>query len=83
MDEAVGLIIHTMKSSQGRYSVNPKKARRMNKVFNAVYGDKPYRLIEPRRGDRLIELKHSTSEWVEEEQLNGSILKIQSSHDAN
>ena len=80
LDEAVGLIIFTMKSKVGRYSVNPISTRRMNKIFESIYKES-YKLIQPRRGDRLIELKHSTSEWVEEGLLNGSILKVVSNHD--
>jgi FlaA1/EpsC-like NDP-sugar epimerase len=80
LDEAVGLIIYTMLAPQGRYSVNPMELREMRDIYTACYGKEPYKLITPRRGDRLVELKHSTSEYVEIEN-EGSILKVKSYHD--
>ena len=80
LDEAVGLIIYTMLAPQGRYSVNPMECREMCDIYKAIYGNKEYKLIRPRRGDRLVELKHSTSEYVEV-QNEGSILKVNSYHD--
>lgn len=80
LDEAVGLIIYTMLAPQGRYSVNPMECREMCDIYKAIYGNKEYKLIRPRRGDRLVELKHSTSEYVEIEN-EGSILKVNSYHD--
>jgi FlaA1/EpsC-like NDP-sugar epimerase len=80
LDEAVGLIIYTMLAPQGRYSVNPLEAREMHDIYKSCYGNEPYRLIPARRGDRLVELKYSTSEYAEV-QNDGSILKVNSYHD--
>ena len=82
LDEAVGLIIYTILSSPGRYSVNPMELRNMVDIYKSIYGESEYKLIYPRRGDRVVELKHSTSEYVEI-QNDGSILKVNSYHDKN
>ena len=80
LDEAVGLIIYTMGVPMGRYSINPLEVRNMVDIYKAIYSE-PYTKIEPRRGDRVTELKHSTSEWIENNHFNGSIIKVVSAHD--
>lgn len=79
LDEAVGLIQYTMANEQGRYSVNPEKIRNMKEIFNAVYPNQNYQPMKARRGDRMTELLHSTSEFIESSKK--SILKIRSKHD--
>jgi len=83
LDEAVGLIIYTMIAESGRYSVNPIQIRNMKDIFTDIYGDETYIKMNPRRGDRVTELLHSTSEYIEKQTETKSINKIKSWHDEN
>lgn len=78
LDEAVGLLIYCLTQESGRYSVNPKEIRNMQKVYESIYGTEPYKVIPQRRGDRITEKLCSTSERIKESE---SILKIESWHD--
>lgn len=78
IDEAVGLILKTIQSPAGRYSVKTT-LRNMKDIYFGIYGENSYISMDPRRGDRITELLHSTSEWIESE--TESTIKIKSWHD--
>lgn len=81
VEEAVGLILYTCSAPAGRYAVNSPEKLLMKDIASRVYPDRNKKEIDPRVGDRLIELFKSTSETTVEELLNGSILKLTSVHD--
>lgn len=74
LDEAVGLLISCL-SLKGRWAVNPGDIRPMTSIARLYHIT---RLSERRRGDRAIELLHSTSETVD--RVN-NLLHITSYHD--
>lgn len=79
IDEAVGLLIACCSFKAGRYAVNPGKIHKMMDVFNRLYVGLSA-LIKPlRKGDRVTELIHSTSESIQP--ITDSIIQIKSAHD--
>jgi len=81
VEEAVGLIIHTITAPQGRYVVNSNKRRNMGDIANTLYPDRKRENIPPRTGDRVCELFKSSSESVESFHLDGAVVKLKSIHD--
>lgn len=75
LDEAVGLLIYCL-DHKGRYSVNPSEIRSMIDIFKDLGYEGTIK--QPRRGDRVKELKCSTSEVIKP---NKSIMQITSVHD--
>jgi FlaA1/EpsC-like NDP-sugar epimerase len=62
--EALALTLFVGMQSSGRYTVNPGKIRNMLDVYHDIYGR--HGVVTPaRRGDRLSEIRVSTSEYVD------------------
>lgn len=62
--EALALTLFAGMQGSGRYTINPGKIRNMLDVYHDIYGK--HGVITPaRRGDRLSELRVSTSEYVD------------------
>lgn len=78
--EAVGLLLYTAIAEPGRYSVNTIQIHSIEDIFKRIYKEM-YIPIEPRRGDRVSELRMSTSETPEETRLNDTVVKVKSYHD--
>ena len=81
VNEAVGLILYTCTQDKGRYIINTDLLRKVTDIFKNLYGDETYKLILPRRGDRLTEKFKSENEHVERYLLNNSVIKMANSHD--
>lgn len=81
VEEAAGLVLYACSATPGRYVVNSPEKLLMKDIADRVYPGRNKKEMQPRTGDRLIELFNSTSETKFEELLNGSILKIASVHD--
>jgi FlaA1/EpsC-like NDP-sugar epimerase len=81
LEESVGLIMHTMTSSPGRYIVNSIERRNMLDIANSLYSQRDIIRIPPRKGDRICELFKSTSESIESYHLDSSVIKLISIHD--
>jgi len=62
LDEAISLVMFTGIQESGRYTIDPGKIRIMEDVYQDLYGGDAGRLSEPRRGDRVTELRIATSE---------------------
>jgi FlaA1/EpsC-like NDP-sugar epimerase len=75
LNEAVGLLINCLEL-KGKFAVNPGKIRAMPDVFKSLGYEGPVKLR--RRGDRVKELLHSTSEFTTP---HDNLLKITSYHD--
>lgn len=80
LDEAVGLTMYAA-LNEGRYSVNTIQIHNMIDIANRVHPDKAKKLISPRQGDRVNELRHGTNEVIE--QINESIIKVNNYFDSN
>lgn len=78
--ESVGLLLYTAIAEPGRYSVNTLQIHSIEDIFNRIYKE-TYSVIYPRRGDRVTELRMSTSEYAEKTLLNETIVKVKSYHD--
>lgn len=80
IDEAVALTLFAGMSESGRYTISPGESRYMVDLHFDLYGvdgDAEF----PRRGDRVSELRHSTSESIVD--INSyPFEKILSEHDA-
>lgn len=72
LDESVGLIMHSC-LNKGRFAVNTQQIHNMKDIYKRIYNE-PYEEIEPRKGDRVTELLHSTNEW--REPVNEAVVKI-------
>jgi len=81
LDEAVGLLLFTMKASSGRYIVNSGPLLKMGEVAQRLYPDRKKNIIAPRRGDRLSEKFLATSESVESYYLDTKVIKVSNIHD--
>lgn len=81
VEESVGLIVYTLISDPGRYIVNSPLKRNMQDIANDLYPDREKICINPRTGDRVVELFKSSSEEIESLHLNSSIAKLKSIHD--
>jgi FlaA1/EpsC-like NDP-sugar epimerase len=73
LDEAVGLTMYAALNN-GRYSVNTMQIHNMVDIANRIYPNKEKKIISPRQGDRVNELRHGTNELIE--QVNESIIKV-------
>ena len=80
IDEAVALTLFAGTMESGRYTISPGGSRYMVDLHFDLYGvdgDAEF----PRRGDRVSELRHSTSESIVD--INSyPFEKISSEHDA-
>jgi len=81
LDEAVGLLFHTMTSEPGRYIVNSGYLHKMGDVANRLYPNRKKIIIEPRRGDRLTERFLATAESVYKHYLENGVIQLKSIHD--
>jgi UDP-N-acetylglucosamine 4,6-dehydratase len=79
--EATGLLLRCITLKSGRYLVNSPKLINMIDVANACYPERPKRLINQRRGDRLTEIWLATNETISEYLFEDSIIKVSSTHD--
>ena len=61
--EALGLTLFAGMQESGRFTINPGKDRHILDIHFNLYGDHG-QIISPRRGDRLQELRSSTSENI-------------------
>jgi FlaA1/EpsC-like NDP-sugar epimerase len=83
LSEASGLLFATINEPSGRYSVfvKPNNLRNMEDIAEALHPNKEKKMIPRRRGDRLKELVHATSEFTERSIYNYSVSVIQSHND--
>lgn len=81
LQEAAGLTIAAINLEPGRYGINVKEPVNMMTVAKALYPDVQKTIIEPRRGDRVIEKLHGTSEAFSKTFYDGAIVKIENYHD--
>lgn len=79
--EAAGLTIAAISLPPGRYGINVNEPINMMKVAKALYPDTQKTIIEPRRGDRVIEKLHGSSEAFGKTFYDGAIVKIENYHD--
>lgn len=74
LDESVGLLLYSA-LNEGRYSVNVDDIQNMSLVAQRLHsGKKEMRICQPRKGDRVKELKCSTNEVIEV--INEAIIKV-------
>jgi|688.fasta_scaffold53872_2 FlaA1/EpsC-like NDP-sugar epimerase len=81
IDEAVALTLFTGMSESGRYTISPGESRYMVDLHFDLYGVDGVAEF-PRRGDRVAELRHSTSENIVNID-SYPFEKISSEHDAS
>lgn len=81
LQEGVGLILFSIVEKSGRYIINSEKKINIKNIADKIYPDREKNIIEPRLGDRLIELEKSSSEFFDKYFLNNSVIKIKSFHD--
>lgn len=79
LSEAVGLLLTTITLPSGRYCVIPGKRRDMWAVAGAYCPGISRTWIKERRGDRLNEILHGTSETGE--RLDTWLMKVNSPHE--
>lgn len=77
LDEAVGLTIYSL-FNKGRFCVNTNN-RYVPFIFESLYPNVKYDIVERRRGDRMNEPLHASSEDLLI--VNESIFKINNYHD--
>lgn len=78
LDEAVGLLMYAS-INEGRFSVNTIQIHNMVDIANRIHPNKSKRIITPRQGDRVSELRNGSNETVE--LINESIIKIKNYFD--
>ena len=78
MNEALALTLFTGTQAFGRYTVNPGTIRDMTQVHKDIYGVEGI-AVPMRRGDRKVELRLSTSEYIAEK--SGVFERVESYHD--
>ncbi len=83
LKEAAALTLASINLKPGRYTINVKEPVDMMAVAKHYYPDIQKTIIEPRRGDRLVELKHATHEYLSETFYDGAIVKIENRNDAH
>ena len=81
LNEATGLIFHTMLAEPGRYVVNSGHLLKMGDIAERLYPGRKKEIISPRRGDRLTEKFLATSEDIESYNLGTAIIKVKNIHD--
>lgn len=83
LDEACGLLMKCLTLPSGRYLVNSPELRNMKDIANICYPNIDKEIIPPRRGDRITEVFLATNETIEKVLENGSLIKVNCTHDKN
>lgn len=78
--EAVSLLVAVSVAPSGRYVFDPGEPRWMGDVAAALYPGRAQVEISPRRGDRVLEPKHASSELLLATEMHG-LLALVSPHD--
>lgn len=81
LKEAAGLTVAAISLKPGRYTINGVKLTNMMDVAKSLYPDTQKTIVQPRRGDRITEKLHGTSEYLGETFYDGAIVKIENYHD--
>lgn len=82
LNEAKGLTLAAINLPAGRYSIDTFEPIDMMSIANRCYPDAQFKVIEPRRGDRVEELLHATHEYKGAKYFDDSVVTIHNRFDA-